>query len=39
MMGHWKEDCPNLGESPAPLRGGKPEVATPAFQLLGLEDD
>ncbi|XP_045631518.1 uncharacterized protein LOC123778313 [Ursus americanus] len=39
MMGHWKSDCPNLRGSLAPLRGGNPEMVSPAFQLLGLEDD
>ncbi|CAD7666721.1 unnamed protein product [Nyctereutes procyonoides] len=39
LMGHWKSDCPSLGESSAPQRGGRPEPVSPAFQLLGLEDD
>ena len=39
MMRHWKSDCPNLGESSAPLHGGNLETVSPAFQLLGLEDD
>ncbi|XP_072694469.1 uncharacterized protein [Canis lupus baileyi] len=39
LMGHWKSDCPSLGGSSAPLRGGNPEPASPVLQLLGLEDD
>ncbi|CAK7292220.1 Gag polyprotein [Vulpes lagopus] len=31
MMGHWKSDCPSLG--------GSSEPVSPAFQLLGLDDD
>ncbi|CAD7690371.1 unnamed protein product [Nyctereutes procyonoides] len=39
MMGHWKSDCPGLGGSSAPPHGGNPELANPAFQLLGLDND
>ncbi|CAD7693962.1 unnamed protein product [Nyctereutes procyonoides] len=38
LMGPWKSDCPSLGESSAPQRGGRPEPVSPAFQLLGLGD-
>ena len=38
-MGPWKSACPGLGGSSAPPHRGNPEPGSPAFQLLGLDDD